>query len=138
MFETDKDNMRTDTISSSSSVTAYSYPILIYGIPLIYIVIAVLLILFVSYLLCRIKRRDRHSIKKSSYIKLFFALFTPLFLYNLYNIYNSSWIINHNLFLLRPGIHILFAIVVSLMESIFPYLFITLSILTINCYRKSS
>ena len=128
--------MRTDAISSN--VTAYSYPILIYGIPLIYIVIAVLLILFVLYILCGLKRKYRHSMKKSSFIKLFIALFAPLFFYNLYNIYNSSWAMNHNLFLLNPGIHILFAIVVSLMEFIIPYVFITLIILILNCYRRSS
>jgi hypothetical protein len=132
--------MHTDAISSSSSATAYSYPILIYGIPLIYIVIAVLLILFVLYVLCRIKRKDRHSMEKSSYIKLFFALFVPLFLYNLYNMYDSIRFAASVISLdLHPLIMIIIlTIALSLMESIFPYLFITLSILIINCYRKSS
>lgn len=120
--------MRTDVISSSSSSTASSSAVTICGIPVIYIVIVILLILFILYLLCRIKRKDSHDIyvmKKSSYMKLFIGCFAPLFIYNLYNIF-------------YPGLSILDAIVASLLESIILYSFITLSILTINCYRKSS
>lgn len=133
--------MRTDVISSSSSSTASSSAVTIYGIPVIYIVIVILLILFILYLLCRIKRKDSHDIyvmKKSSYIKLFIGCFAPLFIYNLYNIFYSIWVVNPNLIFLYPGLSVLDAIVASLLESIIPYSFITLSILTINCYRKSS
>lgn len=140
MFGTDKDNMRTEAISSHSGTIVSSRAVTIYGIPAIYIVIAVLLILFVFYLLCRMKSKDRHSMKKSSYIKLFFALFVPLFIYNLYNMYESL-MFTAGLIFLNPHpfiIAIILTIALSLMESIIPYLFITLCILIINCYRKSS
>jgi hypothetical protein len=131
---------------SSHVVTSSSRAVTFYGIPVVYIVVAVLLILAILYLFCRVKRRNcHHFMKKSSYIKLFIALFVPLFIYNLYNFYNSSWFYNTytkswiNYFWFTDPIFIVIsASTISLMESIIPYLFITLSMLTINCYRKSS
>jgi hypothetical protein len=76
--------------------------------------------------------------KKSSYIKIFFALFAPLFLYNLY-IMQAGFRFAVSLISLdiRPFIITIIAtIIASLMEFIIPYLFITLSILIINCHRK--
>lgn len=115
----------------------------LYGIPVVYIVIVALFVLFILYLYCRMTRKERHCMNKSSYLKLFFAFFIPLFLYNLYNIYNSSWFYNVyakswcNAFWFTDPIFIIMdASTVSILESIFPYLFITLSILIINCYRK--
>lgn len=110
----------------------YSQAITFYGIPIFYIVTLVLIILFILYLLCRMKRKPRHSMKKSSYVRLFIALFILLFIYNLYFIYNSS----HNLFSIPFNDFIIVSIFLSLVESIFPYLFITLSILIINYFRK--
>jgi hypothetical protein len=144
--------MRSDTISSSSTVsssaistvsssavsTVSSSVATIYGIPVLDILVAVLLILFILYLLCRIKRKDRHSLKKASYIKLFIACFVPLFIYNLYNMYDglrftaSLIFLNPNPFIMT----IILTIALSLTESVIPYLFITLSILIINCFRK--
>jgi len=102
-----------------------------YGIPIFYIVIVVLIILFILYLLCRMKRKPRHSMEKSSYVKLFIATFILLLIYNLYVIYNSL----HN-FSIPFSDFIIVSIFLSLVESIFPYLLITLSILIINCFRK--
>ena len=132
--------MRTNAIISTSSSTASSSAMPIYEMPAVYTVIAILLMLFIFYLLCRIKRKDRYSMKKSSYIKLFFAIFAPLLLYNLYNMYNSIRFAASLISLdFRPFIlKIILTIALSLMESIFPYLFITLCILIINCYRKSA
>jgi hypothetical protein len=131
--------------SGTGGKIVYSQAVTIYGIPVGYIVIFALLILFILYLFCRIKRKDRHPMKKSSYIKWFIALFAPLFIYNLYNFYNSSWHYNiysktwiNLLWFGNPVFIILTASTVSLMESIFPYLFVILSILIINCYRKSA
>ncbi len=131
---------------SSHVVTSSSRAVTFYGIPVVYIVVAVLLILAILYLFCRVKRKNcHHFMKKSSYIKLFIALFVPLFIYNLYNFYNSSWFYNTytkswiNYFWFTDPIFIVIsASTISLMESIIPYLFITLSMLTINCYLKSS
>lgn len=131
---------------SSHTVTSSSHAVTLYGIPIIYIVILALLILVVLYLFCRVKRKDcHHFMKKSSYIKLFFVFFVPLFFYNLYDIYNSFWFYNiynkswqNNFWFTDPIIIIITTSTLSLVESIIPYLFITLSMLTINCYRKSS
>lgn len=122
--------------SSSGSKVAYSHAVTLYGIPVIYIVIVALILLFFVYLVCRMKRKHRYSMKKSSYIKLFIVLFAPLFIYNLYNICSSVWFVNPDFLFIDPAGFIIEAIILSLMESIFPYLFITLSILIINCYRK--
>jgi hypothetical protein len=129
--------------SGSGSKVAYSHAVTLYGIPIVYIVILALFILCVLYFFCRMKRKNRHSMKKSSYLKLFIALFAPLFIYNLYSFYNSSWFYNiyskswvNTLWFTDPVFIIISASTISLMESIFPYLFITLSILIINCYRK--
>lgn len=129
--------------SSSAGKVVYSHTVTLYGIPVVYIVIVALLILFFLYLFCRVKRKDRHSMKKSSYLKLFIALFAPLFIYNLYNLYNSFWFYNiytkswvNSFWFTDPVFIIRIASTISLMESIFPYLFIILSILIINCYRK--
>ena len=75
IFETDKDNMHTDAISSSSTIS--SSVATIYGIPVLDIIVATLLILFILYLLCRIKRIDRYSLNKSSHIKLFISVEYP-------------------------------------------------------------
>jgi len=56
--------------SSSAGKVVYSHAVTLYGIPVVYIVIVVLFILFFLYLFCRVKRKDRHSMKKSSYLKL--------------------------------------------------------------------
>lgn len=126
--------------SSSGGKIVSSQAITLYGIPVIYFVIVALFILFIFYLFCRMKRKVRHSMKKSSYIKLFFALFVPLFLYNLYSMYDGLRF-TVSLIFFDPSpfiIIIILTIALSLMESIFPYLFITLSILIINCCRKSA
>jgi hypothetical protein len=78
-----------ETAISGSSVTVSSSPALIYGMPVIYIVIVALIILAILYLVCSMKGKRRHSMKKSSYIKLFIALFVPLLFYNLYNLYDN-------------------------------------------------
>jgi hypothetical protein len=122
--------------SSSGSNVSYSQAVTLYGIPVVYIVIVALILLFIFYLVCRMKRKERHFMKKSSYIKLFIALFAPLFIYNLYNICSSVWFVNPDFLFIDPSGFIIGATILSLMESIFPYLFITLSILIINCYRK--
>jgi len=135
-----------ETAIYSSSVTVSSHAVTLYGIPVIYVVITVLLILATLYIFCWMKRKDcHHFMKKSSYIKLFMVCFIPLFFYNLYNIYNSFWFYNsynkswYNSFWVTDPIFIIInASTISLMESIIPYLFITLSMLTINCYSKSS
>ena len=103
-----------------------------YGIPIFYIVIVVLIILFILYLLCRMKRKPRHSIKKSNYVRLYIAIFILLFSYNLYVIYNSP----HTLFSIPFTDFIIVSIFLSLVESIFPYFYLILSILIINCFRK--
>ena len=131
-----KKRVENENVIRGSSVTMSSSPVLIYGIPLIYIVIAALIILFILYLLCRMRRNHRHSMKKSSYVKLFIALFTPLFIYNLYDICSNVWFVNPDFLIMQPSGFILGAIILTLLESIFPYLFITLCILIINCYRK--
>lgn len=125
------------------AVVVSSHVVTLYGIPVVYIVIVALFVLFGLYLHCRMTRKERHCMSKSSYLKLFFALFIPLFLYNLYNIYNSSWFFNpytkswcNNFWFTNPIFFIISASFASIWESIFPYLFITLSILVINCYRK--
>lgn len=124
-------------------VVVSSHVVTLYGIPVVYIVIVALFVLFGLYLYCRMTRKERHCMSKSSYLKLYFALFIPLFLYNLYNIYNSSWFFNpytkswcNNFWFTNPIFFIISASIASIWESIFPYLFITLSILVINCYRK--
>ncbi|MDQ1251209.1 MAG: hypothetical protein QG646_278 [Euryarchaeota archaeon] len=122
--------------SSSGSNVSYSQVVTLYGIPVVYIVIVALILLFIFYLVCRMKRKERHSMKKSSYIKLFIVLFVPLFIYNLYNICSSLWFVNPHFLFIDPSGFIIGATILSLMESIFPYSFITLSILIINCYRK--
>lgn len=129
--------------SGTGEVVVSSHVVTLYGIPVVYIVIVALFVLFGLYLYCRMTRKERHCMSKSSYLKLFFALFIPLFLYNLYNIYNSSWFFNpytkswcNNFWFTNPIFFIISASVASIWESIFPYLFITLSILVINCYRK--
>ena len=127
------------------AVVVSSHVVTLYGIPVVYIVIVALFVLFGLYLYCRMTRKERYCMSKSSYLKLFFVLFIPLFFYNLYNMYNSSWFYNVyakswcNTFWFTHTIFIIMnASTVSILESIFPYLFITLSILTIKCYRKSS
>ncbi|AAM04417.1 predicted protein [Methanosarcina acetivorans C2A] len=133
----------TGEIEVTSHAVTTSHTVALYGIPVVYIVIVALFVLFILYLYCRMTRKERHRMSKSSYLKLFFALFIPLFFYNLYNMYNSSWFYNvyaeswcntfwftHTIFIIKN------ASIVSIFESIFPYLFITLSILIINCYRK--
>jgi hypothetical protein len=122
--------------SSSGEKVVYSHAVTLYGIPVGYIVIVALFILFFLYLFCRIKRKNRYSMKKSSYIKLFIVLFAPLFIYNLYNICSHVWFVNPDFLFVDPAGFIIEAIILSLMESVFPYLFIILSILIINCYRK--
>lgn len=131
--------------SGTGEIEVTSHVVTLYGIPLVYIIIVALSILFIFYLFCRITRKDRHSMRKSSYLKLFFAFFIPLFFYNLYNMYNSSWFYNvytkswcTTFWFNNPIYVILAASTASLLESVFPYLFITLSILIINCYRKSA
>ena len=130
-------------IEVTSHAVTTSHTVTLYGIPVVYIVIVALFVLLILYLYCRMTRKERHCMSKSSYLKLFFALFIPLFLYNLYNIYNSSWFFNpytkswcNNFWFTNPIFFIISASVASIWESIFPYLFITLSILVINCYRK--
>ena len=128
----------------SSHAVMSSNAVTLYGLPVIYIVIVALLILAILYLFCRVKRKDcYHFMKKSSYIKLFIIFFVPLFFYNLYNIYNSFWLYNtynkswqNNFWFTDPILIIITTGTISLVESIIPYLFITLSMLTINCYRK--
>lgn len=133
----------TGEVVVGKAVVVSSHVVTLYGIPVVYIVIVALFVLFGLYLYCRMTRKERHYMSKSSYLKLFFALFIPLFLYNLYNIYNSSWFFNpytkswcNNFWFTNPIFFIISASVASIWESIFPYLFITLSILVINCYRK--
>ena len=133
----------TGEIEVSSHAVTTSHAVTLYGIPVVYIVIVALFVLFILYLYCRMTRKERHCMRKSSYLKLFFALFIPLFFYNLYNMYNSLWFHNIyakswcNTFWFTHTIFIIMsASTVSILESIFPYLFITLSILIINCYRK--
>jgi hypothetical protein len=128
--------MNNTGMSSSGGAYSSSSIVTIHGIPLLDIFIVVLVILFLLYLVCRIKKKNRHLMEKSSYIKLFIVLFAPLFIYNFYNIYNSF--ADHSLFITNLQFSIRIAMTVSLMESLFPYLFIILSILTINCYRNSS
>lgn len=136
-------NNKTAIIGSSpGGKIAYSHAITLYGIPVIYFEIAALLILVILYLLCRLKRKDCHHVmKKSSYLKLFIICFAIIFFLNLFSGFNdvSS---NHPipLFLIIHGylFLIIALILVSLVESIFPYLIIVLSILIINCFRKSS
>src|SRR5690606_2164683 len=120
-----------------------SHTVTLYGIPVVYIVIVVLFVLVILYFYCRMTRKDRHCMSKSSYLILFFVLFIPLFFYIMYNMYNSSWFYNVydklwcNTFCFIYTIFIIMnASTVSILESIFPYLFITLIILIINCYRK--
>lgn len=122
--------------SSSGGNVYYSHAVTLYGIPVVYIAIVVLILLFIFYLACRMKRKHRHSMKKSSFIKLFIVLFALLFIYNLYNICSNAWFVNPNFLFIDPTGFIIEAIILSLIEVIFPYLFITLSILIINCYRK--
>ncbi len=133
----------TGEIEVTSHAVTMSHTVTLYGIPVVYIVIVALFVLFILYLYCRMTRKERYCMSKSSYLKLFFALFIPLFFYNLYNMYNSSWFYNVyakswcNTFWFTHTIFIIMnASTVSILESIFPYLFITLSILIINCYRK--
>lgn len=133
----------TGEIEVSSHAVTTSHAVTLYGIPVVYIVIVALFVLFSLYLYCRMTRKERHCMSKSSYLKLFFALFIPLFFYNLYNIYNRSWFYNvyakswcNPFWFTNPIFIIMDASTVSILESIFPYLFITLSILIINCYRK--
>lgn len=133
----------TGEVVVGKAVVVSSHVVTLYGIPVVYIVIVALFVLFILYLYCRMTRKERHCMSKSSYLKLFFALFIPLFFYNLYNIYNSSWFFNpytkswcNNFWFTNPIFFIISASVASIWESIFPYLFITLSILVINCYRK--
>lgn len=115
----------------------------LYGIPVVYIAIVALFALFILYLYCRITRKERHCMSKSSYLKLFFTFFIPLFFYNLCNIYKSLWFYNDYtkswctaFWFTNPIFIIINASTASILESIFPYLFATLSILVINCYRK--
>jgi phosphatidylglycerophosphate synthase len=110
--------------SSSGEEIFYSHLVTFYGIPVSYFLIIALIILAILYLLCRVKRKDRHSMQKSSYIKLFIALFAPLFIYNLYNLYDGLRFAAGLIYLDPcPFITtILFAFVASLIESIFPYL----------------
>jgi hypothetical protein len=132
--------------SSAAGKMSYSHTVTLYGIPVIYIVIGALVILVILYLFFRVKRKDcQHFMKKSSYLKLFIAFFVPLFFYNMYNMYNSFWHYNvynkswNNHFWFTDPISIIITTsTLSLIESIIPYLFITLSILIIKCYRKSS
>lgn len=132
-----------EVVASSQAVTT-SHAVTLYGIPVVYIEIVALFVLFGLYLYCRMKRKERHCMSKSSYLKLFFALFIPLFFYNLYNMYNSSLFYNvydkswcNNTFWFTHTIFIIInASIVTIFEFIFPYLFITLSLLVINCYRK--
>jgi CDP-diglyceride synthetase len=137
-------NNETAIISSGTGeIEVSSHAVTLYGIPIGYIIIVTLFILFILYIYCRMTRKERHSMSKSSYLKLFFAFFIPLFFYNLYTIYNSSWFYNvytkswcTTFWFTSPIYTIIAASTASLLESIFPYLFITLSILIINCYRK--
>lgn len=129
--------------SGTGEVVVSSHAVTLYGIPVVYIVIAALFVLFGLYLYCRMTRKERYCMSKSSYLKLFFAFFIPLFFYNLHNIYNSSWFYNvytkswcNTFWFTNPIFIIISASAASIWESIFPYLFITLSILIINCYRK--
>jgi len=129
--------------SGTGEIIVTSHAVTLYGIPVVYIVIVALFVLFGLYLYCRTTRKERHCMSKSSYLKLFFALFIPLFFYNLYNIYNSSWYYNaytkswcSTFWITDPVFIIIYASAASIWESIFPYLLITLSILVINCYRK--
>lgn len=129
--------------SGTGEVVVSSHAVTLHGMPFVYIVIVALFVLFGLYLYYRITRKERYCMSKSSYLKLFFALFIPLFFYNLYNIYNNSWFYNvytkswcTTFWFTNPIFIIINASTVSLLESIFPYLFITLSILIINCYRK--
>ncbi|AKJ38013.1 hypothetical protein MCM1_0950 [Methanosarcina barkeri CM1] len=133
----------TGEVVVGKGVVVSSHVVTLYGIPVVYIVIVALFVLFGLYLYCRMTRKERHCMSKSSYLKLYFALFIPLFLYNLYNIYNSSWFFNpytkswcNNFWFTNPIFFIISASIASIWESIFPYLFITLSMLVINCYRK--
>ena len=129
--------------SGTGEVVVSSRAVTLHEMPVVYIVIAALFVLFGLYLYCRITRKERHCMRKSSYLKLFFALFIPLFFYNLYNIYNSSWFYDvytkswcNTFWFTNPIFIIISASFASIWESIFPYLFITLSTLVINCYRK--
>lgn len=133
----------TGEVVASSQAVITSHAVTLYGIPVVYIVIVALFVLFILYLYCRMTRKERHCMSKSSYLKLFFALFIPLFFYNLYNIYTSSWFYNpyakswcNTFWFTNPTFIIISASFASIWESIFPYLFITLSMLVINCYRK--
>lgn len=129
---------------SSHAVSSSSHAVTLYGIPITYIVILALIILAVLYLFCRVKRKDcHHFMKKSSYLKLFVLFFVPLFFYNLYNVYNSFWFYNgynkswQNDFWFTDPISIIMIVsTLSLVEFIIPYIFITLSILIVDCYRK--
>jgi hypothetical protein len=131
--------------SGTGKIEVSSHAVTLYGIPVSYIIIAALLILFIVYLFCKINVKSRYSMGKSSYLKLFFALFIPLFFYNVYNMYISSWFYNAytkswiNDFWFTDPVFIIFSVsTITLIESILPYLFITLSILIINCFRKSA
>jgi hypothetical protein len=77
--------------SGTGKVVVSSHAVTLHGMPLVYIVIAALFVLFGLYLYCRMTRKERYCMSKSSYLKLFFAFFIPLFFYNRHNIYNSSW-----------------------------------------------
>jgi hypothetical protein len=108
-----------------------SHAVTISGIPEIYVAVAVLLILFALYLLCRVKRKySRYVMKKSSYMRLFIACLVVIFFYNLYNSYNSLWLVN-------PFSIIILALLVSFVESFIPFLILVLLIHTIKCYSKS-
>ena len=72
MFEIDMGNMRTEAINSgvTGEKTFYSHAVTIFGIPIMYIALSILLILIVLYLFCRMKKKNCHRfsvMKKSSY-----------------------------------------------------------------------
>uniref|UniRef100_Q46A71 Uncharacterized protein n=1 Tax=Methanosarcina barkeri (strain Fusaro / DSM 804) TaxID=269797 RepID=Q46A71_METBF len=131
----------TGEVVASSQAVITSQAVTLYGIPVVYIDIVALFVLFGLYLYCRMTRKERHCMSKLSYLKLFFALFIPLFIYNLYNsslfynVYDKSWC-NNTFWFTHTIFIIISASIVTIFEFIFPYLFITLSILVINCYRK--
>jgi hypothetical protein len=128
------DNMHIEAINSgvTGEKTLYSHAVTIFGIPIMYIVLSILLILVVLYLFCRMKKKNCHHfsvMKKSSYITLFI---TCAFVMSFINFHYSSWEVAPDL------LFIIIIILFSLVESLIPYLVIILSIHTINCYRKSS
>jgi len=138
-------NMRIEAINSSvtGGKTVYSHAVTIFGIPIGYIAIAVLLILVILYLVCKLKVKDsQHSnfLKRSSYINLLIACVVIM---SLINFHYGEWEVAPDLHYSAWNIasdfsFIIILILFSLVESLIPYFIIILSLHIINCYLQSS